>query len=189
MAGFYIHRNVTHDAKKQLIVYHSLKCKCDEYIHIDPKSCKVTINKQVQTHCICGIEYPIIEYKNCDRTITHEFKTTRNYGYTNEQYTIPEHVTIEYVIVSTPKLKYLGQCDKLRRDSSHWERWWKRLMKHKRPCSEDHFLKNVDMYKADILDDGETWEQYRDSTGDEIKYFSCNGVYFFQTCGFEFFWG
>ena len=61
-------------------------------------------------------------------------------------------------------------------------------MRNKKEISETEFLQNTD--PKDILDEDETWEQYKNNmeSQDKVKYYKSNNVYFFQTAGFEFFW-
>jgi len=80
-------------------------------------------------------------------------------------------------------------CDRLRRTDSG-EAFWQDMMDTRKKVSEREFLRNVKI--KDVLDDGETWDEYRDDAGrqgDPIKFFkSKTGTYFFQTAGFEFIW-
>jgi hypothetical protein len=54
--------------------------------------------------------------------------------------------------------------------------------------TEQLFLKLCNV--KEVLDEGELWQEYKDNAikqGDPIKYYkSSNGLYFFQTAGFEF---
>lgn len=62
-------------------------------------------------------------------------------------------------------------------------------MRNKKEISESEFLSYVD--PSNVLDEGETWSEYRNNMirQDEVKYYRSDGVYFFKTAGFEFFWG
>ena len=92
---------------------------------------------------------------------------------------------------TTPKVnsKFLGPCDRLRQ-TKEGEEFWQNMMANKEIINEDEFLDNVNI--KDALDEGETWEEYKDvaeKQGDSVKLFKApNGVYFFQTAGFEFMW-
>ena len=77
-------------------------------------------------------------------------------------------------------------CDRLRR-TPEGEDFWQDMMNTKEGISEDEFLENVII--DDILDEGETWEDYKTGLSDDIEFFkSENGATFFQTAGFEFIW-
>lgn len=82
---------------------------------------------------------------------------------------------------------YIGQCDKIRK-TEKGEIFWKNAMEHKTPISESKFIRAVGRGIRSILDDGETWADYKASTSDKILFYVHGNVYFFQTCGFEFFW-
>jgi hypothetical protein len=84
---------------------------------------------------------------------------------------------------------YIGQCDKIRR-TGQGENLWQTLMENKKQISEQLFLEHAIV--KDILDDSETWEEYKSGCSDDLKFFCSKtetmDVVFFQTCGFEFFW-
>lgn len=65
---------------------------------------------------------------------------------------------------------------------------WHRMMDSRREMTEAQFLMVCDV--APILDEGETWEQYKETAkSDPIKFYqSVEGLLFFQTAGFEFIW-
>jgi hypothetical protein len=81
--------------------------------------------------------------------------------------------------------KFYGVCDKIR-VNQEGEDFWQHVMSNREEITMDNFLDNVDL--SSILDDGETWEDYLSGLSDDIKFYQCNDVYFFQTAGFEFFW-
>lgn len=85
-------------------------------------------------------------------------------------------------------LTYLNQCDRFRR-TEEGERAWHEMMNTKREITEDAFLAVCD--PSVLLDEGETWEEYKQAaSSDPIRFYqSANGLYFFQTAGFEFIWG
>jgi hypothetical protein len=60
------------------------------------------------------------------------------------------------------------------------------MMDNKEEISEEEFFEHVNPER--ILDDDETWEDYKSGLSDEIKYYKTDDVYFFQTAGFEYFW-
>ncbi len=80
---------------------------------------------------------------------------------------------------------FIGVCDKIRRNGDK-EEWWNYMMDNKEEITENEFLLHVD--PVDILDDGETWEDYKSSLSDDIKFYKTDDIYFFQTAGFEYFW-
>ena len=80
---------------------------------------------------------------------------------------------------------FAGACDRLRR-TPEGEKFWQDMMKNKQEISEAEFLKNVNI--KDVLDEGETWEVYKQGASDEIKFYKSNDTHFFQTAGFEFIW-
>jgi len=80
---------------------------------------------------------------------------------------------------------FKGVCDRVRKLPGG-EEFWQKMMKHKEEISEDEFLEAVN--PEDVLDPGETWEEYQSGHTD-IKFFkSIDDTYFFQTAGFEFIW-
>lgn len=86
------------------------------------------------------------------------------------------------------KKQFFGPCDRIRQ-TPDGESWWNRMMENKQEITEKEFIAHVD--PRAVLDEDETWEDYNASMKrqDEVKYYkSADGVYFFQTAGFEFFW-
>jgi len=85
-------------------------------------------------------------------------------------------------------LNFLGVCDRFRK-TEEGEAKWQEMMATKKKTSEKKFMELCDV--SIILDDGETWREYKDAAkSDPIKFYeSANGLYFFQTAGFEFIWG
>lgn len=85
--------------------------------------------------------------------------------------------------------KFLGTCDSFRQ-TPEGEQQWQIMMQTKKPISENEFLKKADV--NDILDEGETWADYKDNArreNDPLQFYeSNNGLVFFQTAGFEFIW-
>jgi len=61
-------------------------------------------------------------------------------------------------------------------------------MRNKKSITEKEFLENTDT--KDILDEDETWEQYKKDMErqDQVRYYKSGDIYFFQTAGFEYFW-
>jgi hypothetical protein len=84
---------------------------------------------------------------------------------------------------------FLGTCDRFRQ-TPEGEEQWQIMMQTKKPIPEKEFLKKVNV--KDILDEGETWEEYKDVAkreGSPLEFYaSSNGLIFFQTAGFEFIW-
>ena len=93
----------------------------------------------------------------------------------------------EHYLIEEPVKCFNGVCDRVRK-TPEGEAFWQDMMKHKEEISEEEFLQNVD--PSEILDDDETWEEYlrnaQRSDPDFKFYKSKDGVYFFQTAGFEF---
>lgn len=86
---------------------------------------------------------------------------------------------------SEPIRCFKGVCDRIRQKPGG-EEFWQEMMKHKEEISEEEFLKHVD--PIEVLDEDETWEEFK-SGHEEIKYYkSINDTYFFQSAGFEFIW-
>lgn len=88
------------------------------------------------------------------------------------------------------KMHYLGVCDKFRK-KPNGEATWQQMMATRIEITEEEFLEKCDV--SHVLDEDETWEEYRDACANEhapISFFtSCNGLVHFQTTGFEFIWG
>lgn len=80
------------------------------------------------------------------------------------------------------KASFFGVCDSIRQNSKG-EKFWQLMMKTKKEISEKEFLKKVDLSK--LLDEDETWKEYKE-TLEDIKYYDSDNAYFFQTEGFEF---
>ena len=85
--------------------------------------------------------------------------------------------------------RYIGQCDKIRR-TAEGEAFWREMISNAKTISEALFLEHADV--SDILDDDETWEQYKTGCSDDTSY-HCSvvggfDIVFFKTCGFEFIW-
>ena len=87
-------------------------------------------------------------------------------------------------------LKFINVCDRFRK-TIEGEKRWHEMMNTKQKISEAEFLKSCNI--SEVLDEGETWKEYKNNAkmqGDSIKFYkSSNGLYFFQTAGFEFIWG
>jgi len=83
------------------------------------------------------------------------------------------------------KLKFIGTCDRIRK-TTKGEDFWQDMMANREAISEKDFLKNVDL--SDMLDDGETWDDYKSGLSDDIDFYKSGSEYFFQTAGFEFIW-
>lgn len=82
------------------------------------------------------------------------------------------------------KIPFLGTCDRIRKPKGG-EEFWQCMMKNKSKISEKEFLRKVNL--KEMLDDDETWEEWKQSQSDKIKYFkSSDDTYFLQTAGFEF---
>jgi len=89
-------------------------------------------------------------------------------------------------------MKYLGQCDAVRRRSSTNEQKWQRMMALAKPISVSAFLRHVDL--APLLDESETSASFirdarrQDPAGTGTYESTCGTVrcWFFQTAGFEF---
>ncbi len=87
------------------------------------------------------------------------------------------------------KMKYLGQCDRLRKQGPKNEANWQEMMKQKKPISMSTFKSKAD-YKA-ILDEDETLKDF--IAGDpEAGFFQSvwgnKKCVFLRTAGFEFIW-
>lgn len=75
-------------------------------------------------------------------------------------------------------------CDRFRVTPER-EAFWQQMMLERVPITEEEFLSTVDL--KEILDDDESWEQYKQCSSDDINYYkSTCGCVFLQTCGFEF---
>jgi len=87
-------------------------------------------------------------------------------------------------------LKFINACDKFRKTPTN-ESIWHEMMNTRVKISEAEFLKSCDVYE--LLDEGESWKGYKQVAkmqGDAVKFYkSENGLFFFQTAGFEFIWG
>jgi hypothetical protein len=85
------------------------------------------------------------------------------------------------------KARFIGACDRIRQYPSG-EKWWHSVMKNKKRISEKTFLQHVN--PIEVLDYDEKWKDYISDLRkqDKVNFYESNGVYFFQTEGFEFFW-
>lgn len=90
----------------------------------------------------------------------------------------------------SPKKRYLGQCDRLRKDSCGEENW-QNMMSNAIPVSDNEFINSVDM--SPILDEDETSadliSSYHQQDPDASAYKSIWGdrpCLFYQVAGFEF---
>lgn len=82
---------------------------------------------------------------------------------------------------------WLGSCINFRKKSDENEQIWQNIMATKKKISEKEFLKNVNI--KDLLDDGETWEQWKkNNSDDKINLYKSGDYYFIQTKGFEYLW-
>lgn len=91
---------------------------------------------------------------------------------------------------SLEKKKYIGQCDKLRKNPDN-EIKWQNMMKDKKEISFAQFISSVDF--TPLLDEGETAEEYIDfdvrsdsSTKAYVSHWGDDEAMFLQTAGFEF---
>ncbi|NIT79663.1 MAG: hypothetical protein GWN58_33435 [Anaerolineae bacterium] len=87
------------------------------------------------------------------------------------------------------KMKYLGQCDRLRKQGPKNEANWQEMMKQKKPISMSTFKSKAD-YKA-ILDEDETLKDFIAGDPDAGFFQSVWGnkkCVFLRTAGFEFIW-
>lgn len=85
---------------------------------------------------------------------------------------------------------FKGSCDRFRR-TEQGEKVWQEMMKTRQEITEEEFLENVNV--EDILDEDETWEQYKEVAemeGDPVRMYKSEqeNIYFFQHAGFEFIW-
>jgi hypothetical protein len=82
---------------------------------------------------------------------------------------------------------FVGACDRFRK-TPEGESAWQEMMATREEITEAEFLASCDV--ADVLDEDETWEQYKEAwRSDPIRYYkSANGMYHFQTAGFEHIW-
>lgn len=94
-------------------------------------------------------------------------------------------------------MEFLGVCDKIRRSgriesngNTKGENLWVDLMKNKIEIDHDQFLSAVGLSVNSILDEDESWSEYRDNTerSDSLRYYKhkLGHLYFFQTMGFEY---
>ena len=81
--------------------------------------------------------------------------------------------------------EFVGQCDRLRRTPGGEDKW-QEMMKSRREISEEDFLQHVD--PTPLLDEDETWEQWKESAGEDLAFFESDYEYFVQVAGFEFIW-
>lgn len=88
-------------------------------------------------------------------------------------------------------MRYLGQCDRLRRASGGNDRMWQAMMRRAEPASFGEFLAHVDM--TELLDEGETPREYLKNavrsdprTGVYRSWWGAEPAWFLQTAGFEF---
>ncbi len=83
------------------------------------------------------------------------------------------------------KAKFCDVCDTLRRKPGG-ESKWQHMMRTKREISEAEFLANVNINELSRLDDGETWEEYRQYS--DLTFYESDNEYFIQEAGFEYIW-
>jgi GNAT superfamily N-acetyltransferase len=82
---------------------------------------------------------------------------------------------------------YCDVCDKLRR-TEEGEAKWQRMMDTRVEISEEEFLSQVNIEELPVLDEGETWNDYRLYAGEDLTFYESDNEYFFQVAGFEFIW-
>ncbi len=90
-------------------------------------------------------------------------------------------------LLSGKKFKYLGQCDRLRRQSEENEKRWHQMMADKKKILVKKFKQLAD-YQA-MLDEDETLEEYMADDPTSATYKSKWGnidAVFLQHAGFEF---
>lgn len=96
---------------------------------------------------------------------------------------------IDYLNEELVSTCFKGVCDKVRK-TPEGEDFWQEMMKNKEEVSEDEFIQHVN--PVEILDADETWEQYIENArmqDPDLKFYKApDGIYFFQTVGFEFIW-
>jgi hypothetical protein len=90
-----------------------------------------------------------------------------------------------------PRRKYVGQCDRVRRQSATNEEKWQAMMGCAEAVSAKTFLENVDI--SDLLEEDETAKQWIEdarrqdsSTGFYLSWWGTERAWFIQTAGFEF---
>ena len=96
-------------------------------------------------------------------------------------------VTGKRVVVAS-KMKYLGQCDRLRKESGG-ESAWQEMMQQKKPISLDELQGKVDV--SQILDEDESIEEFIADDPEAQAYESVwegRPAMFLQKAGFEFIW-
>ena len=87
---------------------------------------------------------------------------------------------------TNPAPRFLGPCDRVRRRKGG-EEFWQEAMRTGKKISERTFLANVDV--SPLLDEDETWADWRDDVGEEIAYYRSPNAYYITTPhGFEFLW-
>lgn len=92
-----------------------------------------------------------------------------------------------FYLTEGKRIQWLGTCINFRRKSDENEKTWQTIMKTKKKISEKEFLKNVDV--EDILDIGETWEDWKENNSDDVINFYKSGEYYFiQNKAFEYLW-
>ena len=84
----------------------------------------------------------------------------------------------------TEAAEFIGSCDRFRKKCLANERLWHKLMADKIEISEEEFLQMVDI--SGVLDEGETWEEYKSALQKDLKFYKTDKYYFFQHAGFEF---
>lgn len=95
----------------------------------------------------------------------------------------------EKLLESGDGLSFFGPCDRVRRTEAG-ENFWQQMMKNKVPVSEEEFVAAVNF--EGFLDEGETWEQYRDDNmaqDPDFMLYKSGEHYFIQFAGFEMIWG
>jgi len=134
----------------------------------------------------------------CFKNPAHNFKTEINgtretvtayylgHSWNIEPYQEPEIETFEKCI--NVRFFMNGMiCNELRQ-CELGELFWQEMMKAKKEISEDEFLALVNINELPILDDGETWQDYKSYAGEDMKFYNSDRACFFQCAGFEFIW-
>ena len=93
----------------------------------------------------------------------------------------------EFYQEAKEETEYCNVCDRLRR-TEEGEQKWQAMMDSKQEISEGEFLNSVEIDESNILDEEETWEDYRSQAGEDLKFYESDNEFFFQVAGFEFIW-
>ena len=83
--------------------------------------------------------------------------------------------------------KYLDICNRLR-TTEDGENFFLKMVQTEKEITEEEFVNNVNITELPVLDHDETWNQYKEYAGEDLKYYEADNAFFCRVAGFEFIW-